>query len=482
MGFQQGLSGLSAASKNLDVIGNNVANANTAGFKQSQAQFSDIYANTLGGTGGSSGGGVQAGTGASIATVAQQFGQGNITATNNSMDIAISGGGFYRMDNNGATSYSRNGQFQLDKNGFIVDNKGLKLTGYPVDALGVVLTSTPGPLQMSAAMLAPKATVNVTAGLSMNANAPVPTNPAFNPVDPTSYNNSTSATVYDSLGNAHVSAMYFQRQALPVASLGTATMAAGSNVMTLGSTAGLAVGNTITVGGTPYTISAITSGTTVTTSAVAAAAFGPVAPTATTAVSSTWNTYLTVDGTPVPAPAAPLTVLTFNTNGTLATPVAPVLSAAFTPTGAVAQSLTIDFAGSTQYGTAFGVNSLGQDGYTTGQLNSINTGADGVIVGRYSNGQTKNMGQVVLASFSNPQGLQAMSNNQWTSTSASGLALVGAPGSSSLGVLQSGSVEDSNVDLTAELVNMITAQRSYQANAQTIKTQDQLMQTMINLR
>jgi flagellar hook protein FlgE len=166
----------------------------------------------------------------------------------------------------------------------------------------------------------------------------------------------------------------------------------------------------------------------------------------------------------------------------LSAPMTPVVSAAFTPTGAAAQTLTFNFAGTTQYGSAFAVNSLTQDGFTTGQLGGINTSADGTIVARYSNGQTKNLGQVVLASFANPQGLQALSNNQWTSTGASGVALVGSPGSSTFGVLQSGAVEDSNVDLTAELVNMITAQRSYQANAQTIKTQDQLMQTMINLR
>jgi flagellar hook protein FlgE len=482
MGFQQGLSGLSAAAKNLDVIGNNVANANTVGFKQSQAQFADVYSSTLGGAGGTQSGSVQAGTGATVAAVAQQFAQGNITATNNSMDVAINGNGFYRMDNNGTISYTRNGQFQLDKNGFVVDNKGLKLTGYPAAANGVIITSTPGPMQIPSGSLMPKATVNVTAGLSLNANAAAPATAVFNPLDPTSYNYSTSATVYDTLGNSHVSALYFQRQPIPLASLGNASMAAGSATMTLGSTTGLAAGNTLTVAGTTYTISAVTNATTLTMTAPAAAAFGPVAPTATNAPSSNWNTYLTVDDALVPAPATPLSVLTFNTSGVLSAPMTPVVSAAFTPTGAAAQTLTFNFAGTTQYGSAFAVNSLTQDGFTTGQLGGINTSADGTIVARYSNGQTKNLGQVVLASFANPQGLQALSNNQWTSTGASGVALVGSPGSSTFGVLQSGAVEDSNVDLTAELVNMITAQRSYQANAQTIKTQDQLMQTMINLR
>ncbi|MGB8517996.1 MAG: flagellar hook protein FlgE [Gallionella sp.] len=482
MAFQQGLSGLDAASKNLDVIGNNVANSNTVGFKQSIVQFSDVYANTLAGAGGTQAGSVQSGTGASVSSVAQQFTQGNITSTSNSMDIAINGNGFYRMDNNGAISYSRNGQFQLDKNGFVVDSNGYKLTGYPVGANGAVITSTPGPMQIPAAPLMPQATANITAGVSLSANAPAPATAAFNPLDPTSYNNATSTTVYDTLGNSHVSAVYFQRQPIALAPLGSASMAAGSTTMTLGSTAGLAAGNTLTVAGVIYTVGTVLSGTTLTVSPTAAVAVGPVAPTATNAPSSTWNSYLTVDGAPVPTPAAPLSVLTFSPTGTLLSPASPVLSAAFTPAGAAAQTMTFNFAGTSQYGTAFGVNSLSQDGFATGQLNGVNTSADGTIVGKYTNGQSKTLGQVVLASFSNSQGLQTLSNNQWAPTGTSGAALVGVPGSSSLGVLQSGAVEDSNVDLTKELVNMITAQRDYQANAQSIKTQDQLMQTMINLR
>jgi len=265
-------------------------------------------------------------------------------------------------------------------------------------------------------------------------------------------------------------------------------MTAGSNTMTLaggGTTAGLVAGNTITVSGVTYTITGVVNGTTLTVSPPAGVGgIAGVAPTATNAASSSWNTYLTLDGALVPTatPPTPLSVLTFNPDGTLATPVAAVTSAPFTPTGASAQTLAFNFAGTSQFGAAFGVNSMAQDGYTTGQLNGFSTSADGTIVGRYSNGQTKTLGQVVLSNFVNAQGLQPLGNNQWGETSASGVPLVGAPGSSSLGVLQSAAVEDSNVDLTAELVNMITAQRNYQANAQTIKTEDSLMQTLINLR
>lgn len=407
MGFEQGLSGLNAASKSLDVIGNNVANASTVGFKGSQAQFADVYASSMA---GSSGG--QAGIGVRVATVAQQFTQGNITTTNNSLDMAISGAGFFRMDNNGSITYSRNGQFQMDKNGFIVDSQGYKLTGYLPNAAGTIVATAPADLQISTADLLPKATVNVTAGLNLDARLAVPAVAPFDPNNSSTFNNSTSTTVYDSLGGAHTASLYFVK---------TATNA--------------------------------------------------------------WNTYLTVDGVSVPTPVAPLTAMTFSTSGVMTAPAAAVTSASFTPSGGgAAQTLSFNFAGTSQFGSTFGVNSLTQDGYTSGHMTGFSTGSDGIVTGRYSNGQTKPLGQVVLANFSNAQGLQPQGNNQWVETATSGAPLVGVPGSSSLGVLQTSATEDSNVDLTAELVNMITAQRAYQANAQTIKTQDQIMQTIVNLR
>jgi flagellar hook protein FlgE len=146
------------------------------------------------------------------------------------------------------------------------------------------------------------------------------------------------------------------------------------------------------------------------------------------------------------------------------------------------QTLDFDFAGTTQFGSAFGVSTLSQDGFTSGRMAGFSVGPDGTVIGRYTNGQTRTLGQVALANFANPQGLQQLGDNQWAESSSSGAPLVGAPGTASLGVLQSSSTEDSNVDLTAELVNMIVAQRAYQANAQTIKTQDAIQQTLMNLR
>jgi flagellar hook protein FlgE len=429
MGFQQGLSGLDGATSQLDAIGNNIANANTVGFKASTAEFSDVYAASLNGSGAS-----QTGIGTKLSAIAQQFSQGNITASNSPLDMAINGQGFFRMSQNGTISYTRDGQFQLDKNGNLVNAQGLQLTGYQASSSGNIVAATPVPLTIPTANLSPSATSTATVGLNLDSSSTVPTAGTFNPSDPTSFNNSTSMTVYDSLGNSHVVTMYF---------------------------------------------------------ALASASTTPPALASTTA-SSTWNTYLTVDGTAVPGTPAPaLGQLGFNASGTMVYPPAAgtlklgqinaTVPTTVTP-GANPLSMVLDFSPSTQYGASFGVNQLTQNGYTSGQLSGFNTGPNGIIQGTYSNGQSKNLGQIVLANFADPQGLQSQGNNQWSETTASGAALVGAPASGSLGVIQAGATEASNVDLTAELVNLITAQRNYQANAQTIKTEDQIQQTLVNLR
>ncbi len=555
MSFQQGLSGLNLSAKQLDVIGNNVANSGTIGFKQSTTQFADMYAASLSGSGA-----VQIGTGGKVAAVMQQFTQGNITNTSNPMDTAISGQGFFRMiDQSGSILYSRNGQFQVNKDGYIVNNQGHTLSGYLPDSTGAIIPGQPLPIQIDASDLSPQQTANVVVGANLDSRSATPISATFDTLDPTSYNSSTSLTVYDSLGASHVGSLYFQRQAItPTSSV--AIIPAAATTATLVSTTGMAVGHTLTLpgagaAGTPTTGSATVIGATTVTVADAtgmevgdnitllgnAAAtisgivgsvvtfapattvatnngdavtftkaltvtltgiigndvtFEPATTTATlanatissNAGSPNWNTYLAIDGVLVPAVGTALTQLTFDTLGQLAsttpvsTPVGTMTSAAFTPTGAASQTLSFDFATTSQYGGSFGVNSLTQDGYSSGRLSGFNTSADGTILGRYSNGQSRALGQVLLANFTNPQGLQPMGNNEWVESATSGGPLVGTPGSSALGILQSAAVEDSNVDLTAELVNMITAQRVYQANAQTIKAQDQVLQTLVNLR
>lgn len=505
MSFQQGLSGLNSSAKSLDSIGNNVANASTVGFKQSETQFADAYAASL--SGGAS---LQTGSGSRVAAVAQQFSQGNIATTNNPLDIAISGAGFFRMtDPSGSIFYSRNGQFHEDKDGFIVNSLGHNLTGYEA-TLGVIAqVQPPVPLQISAIDKSnpPQVTTTAAVGVNLVSTALGINNTAtpFDPAASTTYNNSTALAVYDSAGASHVASLYFQRQQLtPTASLANAAaVAAGLPVASVTTVpvadrTGLAVGNKITLptsgpAGVPLevTITAITAGTGTTGSLT----YSPTATTAPLAAGGqsiqsnagalTWNVYLVVDGTAVPSvpavvPAAAMTNLTFNNGGSLQTPAAAVTTGLMPWAGG--GTIAIDLTQCTQYAGTFNVNGLTQDGYAAGTLSGYSTSADGTILGRYTNGQTQALGQVVLNNFSNPQGLQPVGNNEWVDTVAAGNLGPLTPGTSGRGVLQSSAVEDSNVDLTAELVKMIIAQRMYQANAQTIKAQDQVLQTIVNLK
>ncbi len=401
MSFQQGLSGLNAAAKALDAVSNNVSNAATVGFKGASAQFADVFAASLSG-----GGGGQIGIGVNLAQVKQSFTQGNLTVTNNPLDVAINGGGFFRMSDGGAITYSRNGQFLVDKDGFVVNSEGAHLTGYLANAAGVIVPSSPTDLTISNADLVPNASTTGALGMNLDSREAVPALP-FDYTDPTTYNSSTAMTLYDSLGNSHVMTLYFRKIA-----------------------------------------------------------------------SNAWDVHSGLDGA---APGAG-SALTFDSagavtaGGSLATTFA-LANGAVTPLAA-----TIDLSAATQFGAVFGVNSLTQDGYTSGRLSGLNVSSEGVIQGRYSNGQSRNLGQIVLTNFANPNGLQSLGANQWSETAVSGQPLIGAPNSGSLGALQSAAVEESNIDLTAELVNMITSQRNYQANAQSIKTQDAIMQTLVNLR
>jgi flagellar hook protein FlgE len=208
MSFQQGLSGLNAAAKNLDVVGNNVANSSTVGFKAAQAHFADIYANTLGSSAAS------VGIGVAVAAVDQSFSQGNITTTNNPLDLAISGQGFFRTSDNGAVTFGRNGQFQLDKNGYIINDSGARLTGYLPGANGVLSTAAPTDLRIISGNIAPQTTTTVDALFNFDSRAVAPA-AAFDMNDPTTYTRSTSLSTYDTLGNAHALSLYFVKTATP---------------------------------------------------------------------------------------------------------------------------------------------------------------------------------------------------------------------------------------------------------------------------
>ena len=423
MSFQQGLSGLNAASTQLDAIGNNVANASTVGYKAGQVQFADVYASSL-----NNASATNIGIGVKIGAISQQFTQGNVTTTENPLDIAINGDGFFRVSNGGVISYTRNGQFTLDKNGYIVTSNANRLTGYTVNANGALMQGSPVELNVDTSDLAPKATTGVVAKLNLDSTEDVIDTTGtyqFDPADPATYTNATTVTVFDSLGNAHDVQTFYVKSAA----------------------------NT-------WDVWAIDDAAAYAASVVAV----PAVP---------------------PAGITQLGTLNFTSSGAIdtATTTLPLAANIVVGTGAVTTlDINIDYTGTSQYGSAFGVNKLTQDGYASGRLSSFTVSSDGTLTGSYTNGKTSTLGQVVLANFSNPSGLQSKGDNLWGETAASGQPLVGTPESSDLGVLQSYAVEDSNVDLTAELVNMITAQRYYQANAQTIKTQDAVMQTLVSLR
>jgi flagellar hook protein FlgE len=412
MGYQQGLSGLAGASNDLDVIGNNIANANTIGFKQGQAQFADVYANSV-----ATAVNTQIGLGTRLAQVQQQFSQGQITTTNQALDVAINGNGFYQMSNNGSLTYSRNGVFQLDKNGFIVSSDGLQLMGYAANANGVINTAQTVPLQIPTGNIPPVATKTITAGLNLNAQDTVPTVTPFDPTNNKTYSYSTSTNVYDSLGGSQQVNMYFVKSAT-----GTWDVYAGA-----------ATGTVSKIG------------------------------------TATFDTSGNLTGTTDAAGAATTPPLTFNFS-------IPNSDGSATP-----QALQLAIAGTTQFGSADGVTKMQPDGNSAGTLTNFTVGTDGTLTGNYSNGATQALGQIVLANFANQNGLVNLGGNQYEATAASGVAQISTPGSTNHGTLQGGAVENSNVDLTSELVDLITAQRNYQANAQTIKTQQTVDSTLINL-
>ena len=420
MSFQQGLSGLNASSKNLEIIGNNIANANTFGTKVSRAEFSDVYAAALNGAGANS-----VGIGTNMAAVAQQFTQGAITTSDNPMDLAINGAGFFQItDGKSPVQYSRNGQFKVDRDGFIVNAFGKQLMGYAADGLGVIQPGQAVSLQLPTGGVSPKPTgrMDIEMNLDSRKGVTVPVAGAaidFN--DAATYNNATSLTLYDAKGQEVALTYYFQK---------TAT--------------------------------------------------------------DTWNVYATANGTSVlgaPDAPDPISTITFAPDGSAPiSPIGPItftVPASINSAGAETLELTdiiLNTGGATQFGAAFTVTDLRQDGFSSGQLVAIAIENNGIITARYSNGQSRPAGQIEVATFRNPQGLQPSGSNAWSRTYASGDPVTGVPGDGNLGVLQSGALEESNVDLTGELVQMITAQRIYQANAQTIKAQDQVLQTLVNLR
>lgn len=416
MSFSQAVSGLNAASNNLDVIGNNIANSATVGFKAGTISFADMFA------------GGNVGMGTKVAAVMQDFGDGSLNSSSRNLDVAISGGGFFRMqDTNGSIYYSRNGQFTLDgatRN--IINMQGMQLTGYPATGTPPTIQQGADPVPLSIPETAMPSKATTVASMLANLNSSAPTQ-VFDPANPASTNNyKGTLTTYDSLGNVHNMGLYFVKT--------------GDNQ---------------------------------------------------------WTVNVRDDSLPISAdPADDFTQiqLTFDGSGKL-TSQSQIIPPATTPTtgpsqltlntlnGSTQTNFTLDFAGSLQQN--FGSNSNKsptQDGYAPGNLTGYSVNNDGTVVASYSNTKTQVLGQIALAGFSNPEGLSPQGDNVWSDTDRSGQAVVGVAGSGSLGKLKGNATEGSNVDMSKELVNMIVAQRNYQSNAQTIKTQDSILQTLVSLR
>ncbi|MCK9284391.1 MAG: flagellar hook protein FlgE [Rhodocyclaceae bacterium] len=529
MSFQQGLSGLNGASKSLDAIGNNVANSGTVGFKSAITRFSDVYAASLAGAGGS-----QVGVGVNVNSVFQQFTQGNVTTSNNPLDLAVNGAGMFRMSNSGTISYTRNGQFQVDKNGFVVNGDGLRLTGYAANDSGQIVPGSVVDLQLNTANIPPSATTSSQIQLNLDSRATAPSAmshgtlsggiaaglpasttiiaaPAVGANDVLDLNidgvpvsitipagtytqaqlaSTVEGLITTALGSSGAAVTVTLSSApsnliIQSSSVGTAgSQGSGSAVTLTGGTAAttlLGAAPVPVAGADNFTSSNTLSYTASTAQTIYDSLGNPHNMTmymVKTAFAGRWQMYTSLDGGATAGP----TTLNFNTSGALTTTMPIAQSFTLSNGSASPLDFTLDLTGTTQYGITFGVNQLLQDGFTSGRLSGVAVSSDGTIQGRYSNGKSRNMGQLILVNFNNNNGLQSLGGNQWAETADSGQPIPGTPGQGSLGALQSAAVEESNVDLTAELVNMITQQRVYQANAQTIKTQDSVLQTLVNLR
>jgi flagellar hook protein FlgE len=411
MSFGIALSGLDAAQSNLNVTANNIANSATTGFKSSNANFAELFAVSPQGVSDT-----QIGNGVQLQQVEQQFSQGDIQTTGNSLDLALSGNGFFTVSSGGTDQFTRAGSFQTNANGEVVNAAGQNLQVYAPTANGSFNTTSLTNLVIPTGDSAPAATTTASLAFNLPAASTAPTATPFDPTNANSYNQSTSMTVYDSLGAAHTASFYF-----------------------------------VNTGG------------------------------------STWNAYEYVDGNAVNAAPVALTysnsgALTGVTDAAGGTDPTAVSFGTYAPTtGAAPLKIAYNMSDSTQYGNTFGVTAITQNGFTTGQISGVSVSSTGVVQANYTNGQSTALGQVAVANFADQQALQQVGNTNWEQTFASGQPVYGQAGGSGVGLIESGSLEESNVDITAQLVNMITAQRAFQANAEMVSTENSITQTVINI-
>ncbi|NBC49192.1 MAG: flagellar hook-basal body complex protein [Gammaproteobacteria bacterium] len=452
MSFSQALSGLRAQSENIKVISNNIANSQTVGFKGAKTLFSDVFAGAAN----------KVGLGVEVAAVMQDFESGDLQNTGRNLDVAIAGEGFFRLEQaNGEVVYSRNGQFNQNEEGYLVNATGQFLTGYGMDETaegfpfsGVNIGAAPQRLQVPPDDIPADQTEEVDAIYNLNAST-VPGTNAANPdlqtssvvtndpdpgaTAPINFHFSSSYSVFDSLGNERTITSYFTK---------------------------------------------------------------------TDAADNQWNVEIALDGfRDANDIGTPDFTLNFDSNGKLADPdggTNPIdagggeinvnidgddpetvnlefADGTFDLDGAEDLAFALDLSGTTQFNNNSVLNTLQQDGYTSGTLVGVEVEEDGTVTRIFTNGEREPAGQIVLANFLNPEGLQPDGDNAWRETGTSGAAILGDGGTGVFGSIEGGVLENSNVDLAQQLVDMIVAQRSYQANSTSIGTQDELLQTIINL-
>ncbi|MEI7892463.1 MAG: flagellar hook protein FlgE [Myxococcales bacterium] len=427
-----GVSGVNAQSEALGVVGDNIANVNTVGFKEQRALFEDILGKSFGDG---------PGVGVRVARVQQMFSQGALSNTGVSTDVALNGDGFFvvkgAVGGIDGTYFTRAGQFKVDKDGYLVSPQGLQAQGYKVNPDGATFSSVIGPIQLTTAALQPRPTSTMTVTANLNASA---TSPAtWDPQSPSATSNaSTSITVYDTLGAPHTVTTFFRKEAA-AGTWSYHVLASSSEV------------NTPTPP-TGSTYTELTGGTgTLTFSSTGALITGPTLPVTVTfkngAQVAGQNTMVLNYGNPPP------------------------------PTGT---GTGLD--GVTQFSSPSSVSSQGQDGYSSADLAGVNIDAGGVISGVYTNGQKVPMAQATIAKFRSNEGLGRAGQNLFTDTRESGQAALGLAGIGGRGSLTSGSVEQSNVDLAKQFVNLIQHQRAFQANTKTISTDDEMLQELVNLK
>jgi flagellar hook protein FlgE len=458
MSFNVALSGLNAAQKDLDVTSNNIANVNTTGFKESRAEFVDVYAASL-----LSSGNTKVGNGVLTSAVAQQFSQGSIKFTNNSLDLAITGNGFFATVadlSSSETTYTRAGQFKLNQDNFIVNSQGGHLLGFPVNADGTsasVSLSTAEPIRIPTASGAPQKSTEVDIRMNLPAgDSYISTAPGnFDPEEPLTFNHSTSATIFDSLGDSHIMTYYFVKDDPNV----------NPNEWMLFAS----------VDGNPINIFDPAGGG---TNPVGGSVSGP----------------LSAGGGLIGAR------LLFDSSGDFQDQIPTVANGGiitedFTnhlPNGAdSSQTIKIDFNldplgpnanEPTQFASNFEVTSLQQDGLAVGRLTGIDIGTDGLVRATYSNGTSEPLSRIAMVNFANEQGLKQVGSTAWKESITSGGALAGEGGAGTFGTINSSALEQSNVNLTAELIDLISAQRNFQANSRALEVDNQLNQTILQIR